>query len=127
MCLCCFGCLDGVLDVVKYYVEELGTPINEKLPVGGEGKPIGSVNIAHVACAYAESAIMDYALSRHPRLLNHADPTNRLPLHWCAFQGNADMVEAMLEHSTLQQLRRRAPRARSSRSPTQRAPCPCRR
>ena len=47
---------------------------------------------------------MDYALTKDQRLLNHADPTNRLPLQWCAFQGNAEMVEAMLEYSTLEQL-----------------------
>eukprot|EP01043_Picozoa_sp_COSAG02_P048815 COSAG02_NODE_4838_length_4920_cov_44.866210_3_plen_189_part_00 len=96
--------IDGLLDVVKFYVEEVGTPINEKMTVGDDNKPAGTVNIAHAACAYAESAIMDYALSKDPRLLNHADPSNRLPLQWCAFQGNADMVEAMLEHTTLRQL-----------------------
>jgi hypothetical protein len=71
-----------VLDVVKYYVEEVGTPINEKMAVGGDGKPVGTVNIAHASCAYAEPAILDYALSKDPRLLNHADPSNRLPLQW---------------------------------------------
>lgn len=73
---------DGVLDVVKYYVEEVGTPINEKMAVGGDGKPVGTVNIAHASCAYAEPAILDYALSKDPWLLNHADPSNRLPLQW---------------------------------------------
>ena len=74
------------------------------MSVGDDNKPVGTVNIAHVACVYAESAIMDYALSKDPKLLNHPDPLNRLPLQWCAFQGNAEMVEAMLEHTTLQQL-----------------------
>ena len=89
----------GTLDVVKYFVEEVGVPIGSTMPVDG-----GVINIAHAACAYADPAILSYALRVDPTVLGLADASGRLPIHWCAFQGAAELVEKMMEHSTPAQL-----------------------
>ena len=89
----------GTLDVVRFFVEEVGIPIGSTMPVDG-----GAINIAHAACAYADPAILSYVLRVDPTVLGHADASGRLPIHWCAFQGAAELVEKMMEHSTPAQL-----------------------
>ena len=104
----------GVIDVLQYLTAAgvSGLNVGTEMPVPlakarrkvkpGQALPpmalrTGVINVAHAACAYGELAILRWALAADPSIVSLVDQSGAIPLHYCARQADARLLEVLLK------------------------------